>query len=306
MRTLRSRLAAGFVCFLIATACIPARADHATQPQRTLLFPANEADVAEPLRPFVRKLLDPKQEAVQPAGVRPAGVFARVVTRKYLLDGNERKKGGTLGSRPFVFVALPESLYGRSLLQVFSVIGYSAEEVLTGQIGEEKLAVVFRWDDKIVLHPGRDGELAKDWSRAVYPATWDNVFALVDRMAGDPEWHYVREPNAPAVFAKLQLRSQKEGKFVLGFPDEGKRRIKTATYSALRDTRGSDWEYRQFLERSMSLSEHFTGDGTSQPTMVDRARPAAGFPEFVGPNREIAALPEVAIIGLGALSVGEK
>jgi hypothetical protein len=129
---------------------------------------------------------------------------------------------------------------------------------------------------------------------------------LVDKMARDKEWSYVKEDNQPAVFTKLQLRSEKERYFLMGFPDAGKLRIKTSSYYALRDTKGADWEYRQFLERSMSLAEHYSGDGATKSTMLGQAKPPPGFPEFIGPNRLVVDLPEVAVIGLGALRVFEK
>ncbi len=292
--------------FLTAAAIALARADENLPVKRALLFPTKADDVPASLRPFVKKLLSAEQGSVDAADAKPVGVFARVMTRNDVLDGSGLRNGAMLGGKPFVFVTLPEALYGRNLLHVFSTIGYSAEEVLTSQLGEEKVVAIFRWEDKVIAHPGRDGALPDAWSCAVYPATWDNVFSLVDRMAGDPQWNYVGEENQPAVLTKLQLRSPKEGQFLLGFPDAGKQRIKSSSYYALRKTKGADWEYRQLLERSMNLGEHFSGDGTSQATMIGRAKPPAGFPEFLGPNRGVAALAEVAIISLGALSVGER
>ena len=56
----------------------------------------------------------------------------------------------------------------------------------------------------------------------------------------------------------------------------------------------------------MSADQLFSGDGTSKPGFVGPAKPSAAFPEFVGPNRVVADLPEVAIIGLGALQAVEK
>src|SRR5262249_46734059 len=120
----------GFVALLLAGhAGLPAREQPAARPSaRKLLYPADEARLPEALRPVVRRLLAADQGPVEPAQAKPTGVFVRVVTKKHILDGDKLREGGTLGSRPFVFVALPESLYGRSLLQVFSVIGYGADE----------------------------------------------------------------------------------------------------------------------------------------------------------------------------------
>ncbi len=272
---------------------------------RQLLYPARRADVPRSLQPFVDKLLAPEQGPLKADGVKPTGVFARVGTRKYILDGNALKKGGTLGTRPFVFTTIPEALYGRSLLQVFSTIGYSADEVLTGQLGEEKVVILFQWEKDVILHLGRDGKLPEVWQRAVYPTTWDNLFSLVEKMAGDKDWHDIKEEGKPPVPSRLQLRSPAERHFLLGFPDAGKQRLKSSSYYALRDIKGADWEYRQILERSMSAAEHFSGDGTSKPTLMGQGEPPAGFPEFLGPNRELSALPEIAVIGLGKLRVAE-
>lgn len=147
----------------------------------------------------------------------------------------------------------------------------------------------------------------------MYPTTWKNLFSLVEKMAGDKEWSHVKEEQQPAIstklqpiFTKLQLRSEKERSFVLGFPEAGKERIAGCSYYALRESKGADWEYRQFLESSLSVAEHFSGDGTTKPAIVGRGKPPPGFPEFLGPNREVAALPEVAVIGLGALQVNAK
>jgi hypothetical protein len=55
----------------------------------------------------------------------------------------------------------------------------------------------------------------------------------------------------------------------------------------------------------MAAAEHFTGDGTSKPTLIGLGKPARGYPEFLGPNRQLAALPELAVIDLGALRIAE-
>ena len=105
------------------------------------------------------------------------GVFARVVDKKYVMGADGLLDAGTLGGRPFVFVTLPETFYSRTPLQMFSAIGYSAEDVLTGQLGKDKVRIVFRWEGTVVTHPGRAGVLPAAWDRAVSPATWDNLFA---------------------------------------------------------------------------------------------------------------------------------
>jgi hypothetical protein len=284
---------------------LPSEKPAAKPCARRLLYPATMDQVPASLRPFVRKLLALDQCPVEPSAVKPAGVFVRVVTRKHVLEGEQLKAGGTLGINPFVFVALPESLYGRSLLQVFSVIGYSADEVLADQLGKEKVAVVFRWEDKVVLHPGRDGRLPAARSSAVYLTTWDNLFGLVERMATDPQWHAVQEEGRPLLRTKLRLGSAREALFLQSFPATGRQRIKSCSYAALRRVGGADWAYRSILERSLSANACFTGDGTSKRTFTGPGKRPPGFPEFLGPNRELTRLPEVAVIGLGTLHVSE-
>ena len=123
-------------------------------PARTLLYPADAAGVPESLRPAVKKLLDPDQPTVKPEGVQAEGVFLRVTARRFVLDGGRLKDGGWLGSRPFVFLTVPETIYGRSLLEVFSGIGYGADEVLAREVGDEKVAVVFRYEKAVRLEAG--------------------------------------------------------------------------------------------------------------------------------------------------------
>jgi hypothetical protein len=297
------------LCALLLGLCSASRADDKPLPRpsaRQLLYPEKVEDVPEALRPYVTKLLAANQAPVEATEVKSAGVFVRVVPKTNALDGRTLNKEGSLGTRPFVFVTLPEALYGRNLLQVFSAIGYSAEDVLTGELGKEKAVLVFRWEEQVVTHTGRDGDLPEAWQTAVYPTTWNNVFALVDKMVGDRDWHYIPEGDKKRIVTKLQLRSPKEEHFLLGFPDEGKKRIRSASYSGLQNTKGADWEYRQFLERSLALTEHFSGDGSCKPTILGKDKPPVGFPEYLGPNRSLTALPEVAVIGLGALSVSEK
>src|SRR5262249_42504934 len=272
---------------------------------RKLLYPASQDRLPASLRPIVLKLLSAEQAPGEPSDAKPNGAFVRVVSRKSILDGQKLKEGGTLGINPFVFVALPESLYGRSLLQVFSVIGYSADQVLNRQLGEEKVAVVFRWDPKVVLHPGRDGRLPEAWPSAVYSTTWDNMFALVETMAVDPRWHVVQDNCKPRIRTKLQLSSAREALFIRGYPDAGRKRIKCSSYASLRDVGGADWEYRSILNRSLSAGKEFVGDGTSKRTFVGNGKRLPVFREFVGPNRELTSLPEIVVIGLGVLRVCE-
>jgi hypothetical protein len=297
------------VALLALTAPLTAQQPGQPKPAspRTLLFPADKAKVPPALAPIVTELLSPARKPVDPNDARPAGVFVRVVARDHILDGAMLKDGGWLGARPFTFLALPEALYMDRLLDVFANIGYGADDIFRVSLKQtETVAVVFRYGPGVPLHEGRDGKLAADWTGAVYPSTWDNVFALVDRMASEADWHKICADSAPAFTpAKLVLHSAKERYFVMGFPDAGKLRIKATPYAALRDLGGADWVYRAFLERTLSVSPHFTGDGTSRPMSLITPPKAPGFPEFLGPNRPLKSLPAVAVIGLGCIKIVE-
>jgi hypothetical protein len=273
---------------------------------RKLLYPADRDSVPAVLRPYVAKLLDPDQARVEPGEVKPGDVFLRVVSRQYVMEGDRLSSRGWLGATPFVFLAPPESILGRSLLEVFSAIGYSADTVLTTQIGVEKVAILFRYDREVRLHEGRDGKLPEDWEAAVYPTTWDNTFSLLERLAGDRKKCLVVNAKSPAFTPSLlRLGTEREAAFVSNFPREGKQRIKDRPYAALRLADGADWAYRSILERALGATEPFRGDGTTQRTFVAPARESKGFPEFLGPNRELMKLSEVAVIRLGCLKVSE-
>jgi hypothetical protein len=305
---MRAQILLGIVgIFGAALAFLPAAPQReGVQPARRLLYPLNPGQLKAPLVPFVEKLLSPDEKKVSPPPPQPADVrvFARVVSKKYVLDGAGLRKNAWLGSRPFVFLTLPETLYGKTLAEVFSGIGYSADEVLSAEVGEEKVALVFSYPEEVTLHPHGNGELPAGWENKVYVPTWDNLFALAERLVAADR--FVIDPKGdPFVPDRLRLRSEREKLFVLGFPEAGKRRIKAAGYSALRDTGGADWEYRALLERSLSAAEHFTGNGYTQPTFGARPLPRRGFPEFLGPNVPIDQTAALAVISLGALKVTE-
>jgi hypothetical protein len=275
-------------------------------PTRRLLYPPDAGQLKPPLAPFVEKLLSPNEKKVSPPPPHPADVriFLRVVSKKYVLDGAKLRQNAWLGSRPFVFLTLPETLYGKTLAETFSDIGYSADEVLSAEVGEEKVALVFAYPEGITLHPHRGGELPDSWERKVYVPTWDNLFALAERLvrAGRVEIDPMGQRFTPD---RLRLRGERERHFVLGFPEAGKRRIKANGYAVLREIGGADWEYRALLERSLSAAEHFSGDGYIRPTFGRRPLPPRGFPEFLGPNLPIEQTAALAVIYLGKLQITE-
>ena len=273
---------------------------------RKLLYPTDARDVPPALRPHVERLLAPDQKPVEPADAKPTGVYLRVLSRQHALDGAKLKPGGWVGTRPFVFLTVPDAACGRDLLGTLSAIGYDPEDLLDTEKGVEKVAVVFAYPDTICASEPKDGKLPDDWDRRVYPATWDNVFALADRLTADKGRWVVRPEGDAFAPAKLQFRSEKEVAFATGFPDEGKRRVKVTDYAALRETGGADWVYRQLVERQFGASEHFRGDGRTKLTLAGKRKPRAGFPEFLGPNTELKDLPVIAVVGLGAIRVDDK
>ncbi len=300
-----SRILLGLVCLggVCLAPLVPQR--EAAHPTRRLLYPADAGGLQAPLAPFVEKLLSAQEKPVSPPPHPDAvQVFLRVVSKKFVLDGAGLRKGAWLGSRPFVFLTLPDALYGKSLAKTFSDIGYSADEVLSDEVGEEKVALVFTYPAGVTLHRDRNGHLPDGWERKVYVPTWDNLFALAERLVRDGRVE-IDPDDRRFVPDRLRLRGEREKWFVLGFPEAGKRRVKTSSYALLRDTGGADWEYRALLERSLSAAEHFGGDGYTRPTFGRRPLPRRGFPEFLGPNLPLDQAASLAVISLGALKFAE-
>jgi hypothetical protein len=313
----RQRLAFTAALFLIALVALiapampqpvaPAEPDRdAKSPARKLLYPATLRDVSPALKPHVERLLAADQKPVEPADAKAGNVFLRVLSRHHAIDGVKLKSGGWVGARPFVFLTTPEAAYGRDLLGTLSAIGYDPEDILDTEKGVEKVAVVFAYSDKVRTSDGKDGALPDDWDQRVHATTWDNLFALADRMAADKSrWVALRPDGDGFLPAKLQFRSDRELSFLLGFPDEGRRRVKTTEYAALREVGGADWVYRQLIERLLGASEHFRGDGRTKLTLAGKRKPRVGFPEFLGPNVELKEIAALAVVGLGTLRVEE-
>lgn len=272
---------------------------------RKLLYPADARDLSPALKPHVERLLAPDQKPAEPADAKAAGVHLRVLSRQHVLDGEKLKAGGWLGARPFVFLTVPDAACGRDLLGTLSAIGYDPEDILDLEKGVEKVAVVFAFPDAVRPGEPKGGALPDDWDRRVYPATWDAVFAIADRLAASKDRWAVRPKGDAFDPARLQFRSDREVALVVGFPDEGKRRVRAVEYAALREAGGADWVYRQLIERLFGASEHFRGDGRTKLTLAGKRKPRAGFPEFLGPNAELKDLTAVAVVGLGAVRVGE-
>lgn len=277
--------------------------------QGRAIFQGKKPPSAE-LMKVAEALADPKTARASPAAPPVAGpYFVRLTERAHILNpDNSVKDTAVLHVLPYVFITPPEGLYGRPLLEIFAEIGYEAEYILSGQLGKETVAVVFRYPDGVALSEVSDGRLPADWERTVFVPTWENVFALFHALARKDRAELDRaagEKTAPAPRLGLNL-SEADLNFVLGFPEEGKRRVRCVPYAVLRAGGGADWRYRRLLEEKLSLFEHFRGDGRTQNELVDPegGRPERGLREYVGPKMALAELEEFAVVTLGALTVG--
>jgi hypothetical protein len=199
---------------------------------------------------------------------------------------------------------LPEAAWGRPLLNVLSAIGYDPEDMLRAEVGTEKVALVFAYPDAR-LHKCRDGRLPREWQRHVYPATWENLFALMDHLVAEKGRVEIRREGWSFRPTKIILCSERERAFLVNFPESGKRRVASTPYPALRCTGGPDWKYRSLLDRLLGASEHFRGNGTTKLTLGLKGKAIRGFPEFLGPNRELKGIRDLAIVSLGTLKVSE-
>jgi hypothetical protein len=278
---------------------------HAVAQQRELLYPSSVAGALHAVVERIRQLSS--RQIAYDQMTRTTEYFVRIAPRKHVLTpDNIIQDNAILGTKPLVFVTIPESVYGRSLLELYEDIGYEAEDIIRWQRNEDMIAIVFRYPEEIAVSSVRDGRLPADWDRKVYVPTWDNIFALFSRLAD----RATIEPAKQGEFApeRLFFRSPDEKAFVAGFPEAGKQRIRTTSYTGLRAVGGSDWVYRQMLENKLSIFEHFRGNGRTHNEVRDPEgqHPEAGLVEFVGPNRKIKVFPEVAIIHLGRLTIEDS
>jgi hypothetical protein len=270
--------------------------------ERELLYPSA---VSGKLQEVVGKMRQLSSEKIPYNQItRTTEYFVRIAPRKHVLtENNAIRDSAILGIKPLVFVTIPESIYGRSLLELYEDVGYEAEDIIRWQRNEDMIAIVFRYPEEITLSTVKDGRLPVEWDKKVYVPTWDNIFALFSQLADSA----TIEPNKPGEFApeRLFFRSSAEKAFVLGFPEAGKERIRSAGYTALMAVGGADWVYRQLLEHKLSIFEHFRGNGRTHNEVRDPEgrQPDAGLLEFVGPNQTIKKLPEVAIVHLGRLTI---
>jgi hypothetical protein len=295
-------MAQGRTAFGLALLLLWLGSGNPSAQERELLYPSAVVGTLQEVVGIMRQLSSDKIPYDQIT--RTTEYFVRITPRKHVLtEDNTLQDGAILGTKPLVFVTIPESVYGRSLLELYEDIGYEAEDIIRGQRNEDMIAIVFRYPEAITLSAVKDGRLPADWDKKVYVPTWDNVFALFSRLAESA----TIEPNKAGEFAPEQLffRSSAEKAFVLGFPEAGKERIRTAGYAALMAVGGADWVYRQLLANKLSIFEHFRGNGRTHNEVRDPEgrQPDAGLLEFVGPNQQLKIIPEVAIVHLGRLTI---
>jgi len=295
--------ASRFVALLIAVV-VAAAPSPALAADRVLI---TEKDASDALKQIVATLQDTTTAPIPYEDLtRTSDYFVRIAPRKYVLTReNEIADSAVLGTKPFVFVTTPESLYGKSLLEIYLDIGYEAEDIIRWQRDEDMVAIVFRYPQAIRVSEERDGALPEGWRQMLFVPTWDNVFVLFEKLAAeatieaDKQGEYQPET--------LFFRSEPERYFVLGFPADAKERMKTLVYADMRALGGADWIYRRLLENKLSVFEHFRGNGRTLNEIVDPdgTKHDAGLLEFVGPNKKVKELAEVAVVHLGALTIAD-
>ncbi len=271
---------------------------------RTLLYPANAGELSEELQDIVNKIIDPSTPKVWMNEMAPGKYFARLTEKRFIFssDGTKSDKA-VLGVKPFVFITVPQTFYGRQLFEGYSSLGYGVESVLANHRKHQTL-MVFRYPDEVQLSPVLNGKIPdKNFRSYIYVPVWPNVFPLFTRLARQSVVATGGFHPYDVVFS-----NQRERMFVLSFPKAGRDRIRIATYTELEAAGGADFVYRNLLDSKMSMNNHFLGTGKTKNTVLG----GEGVLEFIGPNmrvftpysndkHNIAALPEVAVIDMGAI-----
>jgi hypothetical protein len=279
--------------------------------QRPILF---SKGVSAQLQEAVDALRDPNTPQADAACLSwTTNYFVRIAPRANILTADNQlmnsahpgQKDAILGTQPFVFLTSPQSLYGRSLLEIYQDIGYEAEDILRWQRDRNMVAIVFRYPQHEVslATAAEQGQLPIGWQNKVYVPYWDTMFSLFSHLAQNA----TVEPERQGEFSpdKMFFRSQEQKIFALLHGEIAKSRIKKSSYGELKARGGADWKYRQLLETKLSLFEHFRGTGRTQNEVFDREGQAHGLVEFVGPNRKLNQLAEVAVVDLGRLTISD-
>ncbi len=270
--------------------------------QRALLYPDPDS-LAGDIQKLSNVIRDPKSKKRDVKDLPPASrYFVRIALRDDIFNGKELKDLAVLGSpaKPFIFLTTPEGIFGKSLLEIYEDIGYEAEGIVKWNRDKDMVAILFSYPSDIKVSELKDGNFLDDWRNQIYPTTWANVLSLFTRLVQGEGSELCSKNYFPANSICLPPL---QASFVLGFPIEGKQRIKTTEYTMLRAVGGSDWEYRKLLESRLSVFEHFRGNGETQNEVTNPDAKEPGLPEVVGPNKKIKDLAEVAIIHLGKLLI---
>ena len=267
--------------------------------QRVLLY---RKSLSVPMQKLVKNIRNPHSIKVPSKELPPADrYFVRIAPRDAILTSDNQLRKDRVPvlaapAKPFVFLTTPEGIYGRSLLEIYEDIGYEAESIIKDSRNQDMVAILFRYPEGVSVL--REGNLPGDWSNWIYPTTWDNIFSLFYRLVQDEN-----SCNKGEVPMTRICLSNVQAALVLGFPTESKDRLRTTKYAVLKAAGGSDWEYRNLLESTLSVFEHFRGNGETQNEVSDPDAQQPGLLELIGPNMKIADLPEVAIIHLGKLVI---
>lgn len=277
---------------------------HAFSADRAILYPPAPEGTLLEIASSVRNTATPKLPPE--ANLQSSGYFVRIAPLQYILSADRKLlTSAILGTKPFVFLATPEGIYGKQLLEIYLDIGYEAEDIIHWQRDVEMAAIIFKYQAPVTLSPVSDGKLPEKWQQFIYTTTWDNVFALFPALAADAPI----QPDAKGEYMPKQLffRSAAEKQFVLGFPEAGKQRIRSVEYNTLKYTGGSDWVYRELLEKKLSIFEHFRGTGRTINEIIDPRgqQSLSGILEFVAPNANLNDLAEIAVVSLGKLTITE-
>jgi hypothetical protein len=221
-----------------------------------------------------------------------------------VLDGpGDLNRDGWLGTKQFVFASTPDSVQGKSLLEIYLDIGYQATDVFRRQLNRDMVLLLFRLAPHTVVWPGRYGQLPAQWRDTIYVPTWDNVFALFERMARDAEIDRDRPPGNERAPEGTFFRTEASRRFVLSYPASGKSRIRATGYDILLGLGGADCTYRRLLERKLSIFRHFKGDGRTHNEVLFPSGfvNETGLLEYLVPNRKLVELDELYVVSMGSL-----
>ncbi len=260
---------------------------------RRILYQTN---ATPELKAILGRLLQPSTEGIRDADMPDRSrFFLRLTEARFIVDDQGHlRPDARLAGNPFVFLTVPEAAYGRTLYQLYSDLGYSAESVLR-QRGVPMVALILRYSTEVRVPDPWEGPSGRDWNSCVYQPAWDTIFELFARLADETrEGKYTQLPD-------LTPHERSLARFL---PAARRQAVATLPYPLLRMAGGPDWEYRSLLETHLSINAHFRGTGFTENTLSP-GDGRLGLPEFVGPNREMGRLAEFAVVDLGHLEFEE-